>query len=156
MPMAGISIRHVIRPVQSFSSTSAGSRLPMKLTFNSQAIIPLSGKFDLTPCIIYGYTSGVQELVAGGLEGYTISGSTFPVKKIYAVTMFRVNPLRNIDAMIFGGGIKFMKFDVAMTYDSNVSPLKTATNFNGAFELSLVLTGGNHSQKNGIEPCRIY
>lgn len=156
MPSAGISIRHLLRPVQSFTSSSAGTTLPMKLTLHSQVIIPLFQKFDLTPGLLYGYTPGAHELVAGTTESFKITELSLPVRQVYAVTMFRVNPLRNIDALIFGGGVRFNHLDVAMTYDSNVSGLKTATNFNGAFELSMVFTGGNRNQKLRMEPCKIY
>jgi type IX secretion system PorP/SprF family membrane protein len=156
MPSAGIAIRHVTMPVETFSTSSLETRLPMKLTLNGQVSIPITSKFDIAPSFLYGYTTGTSELLVGGIEGYTIHNFEVPVKKLYAITMFRSNPMSNIDAMILGGGVKFTKFDLGITYDINVSPLSKATNYNGAFEISLIYTGGSHAPKNINEPCYIY
>jgi type IX secretion system PorP/SprF family membrane protein len=155
VPSAGFAVNHVIRPVETFSSSSSGTRLPMKLTFNSQVCIPINSKFDITPSVLYGYTSGVNELLVGNIGGYAIANSALSVKRIYAINIFRLNPSSNIDAIILGGGIKFKKLDWGFTYDINVSPLSKATNFNGAFEISLIYTGGS-IRKRVNEPCYIY
>jgi type IX secretion system PorP/SprF family membrane protein len=154
MPSVGVSISHINRPLQTFSTASSGIRLPIRYTFSSQVIIPFSNRFDITPQCLYGYMSGASELLVGGLEGYTVNNFVIPVKKIYAITMFRSNPFRNIGAVILGAGVKFTKFDLGLTYDSNVSTLSRFSNFNGAFEISLLFTGG--AQKRGNDFCRIY
>jgi hypothetical protein len=69
--------------------------------------------------------------------------------------MFRSNPPRNVDAFILGGGLEFIKFNLGVTYDFNISPLSTITNFNGAFEISLVFTGGRRTRNNVSQPCYI-
>jgi type IX secretion system PorP/SprF family membrane protein len=156
IPSAGLSIRHILRPVETFSTSSSGSRLPMKLSINGQVIIPLSSKIDVTPNILYGFTTGVNELVAGGIESYAINDFNIQVKKVYTITMLRVNPFRNIDALILGIGVNFLKFNLGFTYDMNISPLSNATNFNGAFEISLIYNGISHTLGNINEPCHIY
>jgi type IX secretion system PorP/SprF family membrane protein len=155
-PSAGISVSHLIKPVESFSNSSGGEHLPMKLTVNCQANIPLNSKYDITPCILYGYTSGANELLAGGTEDYAIHNFFIPVKNVYAITMCRINLLRDIDALILGAGVKFVNFDLGVTYDFNISPLNSASNFNGAFEISLIFTGGNRAQRNINEHCDLY
>jgi type IX secretion system PorP/SprF family membrane protein len=155
MPSVGISLSHINTPMETFSTASTGTRRPMKLTFNSQVTIPIDSRFDITPSFLYGYTTGAHEMLLGGIEGYAIRNFIIPIKKVYAITMFRVNPLNDIDAMIWGGGVKFTKFDVGISYDFNISPLATAASFNGAFEISLIFTG-NHVQKAVNEPCYIH
>jgi type IX secretion system PorP/SprF family membrane protein len=154
MPSAGVSVSHVLKPVETFSSASSGTRIPRKLIFNGQVIIPLSSKFEVTPCLLYGHIPGANELLIGAVEGYS-NKDFIPVKKVYAITMLRLNPSRNIDALILGGGVYFTKFNLGISYDTNVSPLAKASNFNGAFEISLIFTGG-HTQKNINGPCHIY
>jgi type IX secretion system PorP/SprF family membrane protein len=156
MPSAGISFSHVLRPFETFSTTSSGLRLPVKITWSSQVVIPLNAGFDITPCILYGYTPGAHELVAGSMGGFTINRLELPVKNVYALAMLRSNPSHNIDALIFGGGVKFSRINLGISYDSNISPLSRVTNFNGAFEISLTWTGGNHFQNSIAEPCLIY
>jgi type IX secretion system PorP/SprF family membrane protein len=155
-PSAGFSLTHVVRPMETFSSTGIGSRLPIKYTINGQIGIPLNSKFDLTPCFLYSTTAGTNEFLAGAITGYNITGFFIPVKQVYGLTMCRINPLQNIDAIILGTGVKFMKFDLGISYDINVSPLSNATTFNGAFEISLIFTGGKYKVKNINEPCFIY
>ncbi len=155
MPTVGFSVSHIIRPIETFSTASNGTRLPMKLTFNSQVYIPITSKVDLTPSMLYGNTPGANELLLGAIEGYSFNNFSIPVKKVYAVNMFRLNPMRDIDAFILGGGVKFDKFDIGITYDINISPLNNVSNFNGAFEISLIYTGNGHP-KLVSEPCIIY
>jgi type IX secretion system PorP/SprF family membrane protein len=155
MPEAGLSFRHIFRPTESFSTGASGLKLPVKMTLTGQVNISLNSKFDVTPSFLYGYTSGTSETLIGGLEGYSIQKTGIPVKKIYTVTMVRINPMSNFDAFILGCGLNLTNFDVGLTYDINISPLSKATNFNGAFEISLVYTGGS-VKKSIAEPCYIY
>jgi type IX secretion system PorP/SprF family membrane protein len=155
MPMAGFSISHINRPLANFSSASS-SRLPMKMTFNAQVNIPLSSRFNVLPSLLYSTVPGTDELLLGGIEGYTINNFLISAKKIFAVTLVRVNPFHNFDAIILGGGINFSKFDIGITYDFNISPLSQVSNFNGAFEVSLVYTGAKKAKKHLNEPCFIY
>jgi type IX secretion system PorP/SprF family membrane protein len=154
MPSAGLSFSHILTPVVSFSSSS-NSRLPVKVTFNSQVIIPVSSRWDVTPGVLYSSTSGTSELLVGGTGGYAINNFFIPVKKIYGIAMLRVNPFSDFDAAIIGCGIKFVKFDLGISYDINVSPLVNTVTSNGAFEISLVFTGISQ-RKNVNEPCYIY
>jgi type IX secretion system PorP/SprF family membrane protein len=155
MPSAGISISHVNTPVEKFSTSSTGIRLPMKLNFNGGVLIPINNRIDLNPGVLYSYTPGAHEFLLGSVGDYAISRFSIPVKKLFVVTMFRLNPMRDIDALIFGGGAEFLKFNMGITYDFNISPLHKATNFNGAFEVSLIYTGKSHSQNNTSQPCYI-
>lgn len=155
MPSAGISVSHVNMPVEKFSTSSTGTQLPLRLTFNSEVIIPVNSKIDLTPYLLYSYTPGANEFLVGSAGDYSIKDFNIPVKTIYAVTMVRLNPVRDIDALILGAGAKFLKFDLGFSYDFNISPLHTVTNFNGAFEISLIYTGWKRAQESANLPCYI-
>ena len=154
IPSAGISLNHINFPLQRFSTSSEGTRLPMRVTLNGQVIVPFTSHIDLTPCILYSDTPGANEFLFGSKGDYKLDKSPV-LKDLFAVTMFRVNPFRNIDAWILGGGVSFMNFDLGLTYDFNISPLRKATNFNGAFEVSLMYTGGRHTRKSAYQPCYI-
>jgi type IX secretion system PorP/SprF family membrane protein len=156
MPSAGFSISHITRPLESFSNSSGGFHLPMKFTFNSQLIYPLNSRMDITPCMLYGFTPGAHELLLGSSGDYSVENSIFQVKKISALAMFRINPVRDIDAVILGGSINFAALNIGISYDINISPLARAGSFNGAFEVSLIYIGGNNSLKFVKEPCNIY
>jgi type IX secretion system PorP/SprF family membrane protein len=155
MPSAGISVSHVNMPVEKFSTSSSGVQLPVRLTFNGELLVPINSRTNLIPCMLYSYTPGAYELLLGGVGNHDIDRFNIPVKKVYAVALFRSNPIRDIDAIIIGGGANFLKFNLGITYDFNISPLRTVTNFNGAFEISLIYTGGKHAQENANQPCYI-
>jgi type IX secretion system PorP/SprF family membrane protein len=155
VPEAGFSISHLNQPDVSFSTDIPGNKLPLKYIFHGQVTIPIDTKYDIVPCSMYGYTQGAREFLGGAIEGYYPLNFFVPVKKIYIINMFRVNPFLNIDALIIGAGVKFSRLDIGITHDINVSWLHNATNFNGAFEISLIYTGGN-KPKNIVEPCYIY
>jgi type IX secretion system PorP/SprF family membrane protein len=155
IPSAGISVSHLNMPVEKFSTSSSGTRLPIKLSFNGEVTLPLNSNISLTPCVLYSYTPGAHEFLLGSLGDYSLEKLNGPVKKVYAVTMLRINPPRDIDAFILGGGVEFLKFNLGITYDFNISPLRTAANFNGAFEISLIYMGRRSPRKNVNQPCYI-
>lgn len=156
VPVAGFSICHITRPYEEFINSKQVSRLPLKYILHSQVQVPINSKFDITPCFLFGYTPGTREFVAGGIGGYTPGNFFVPVKKLYAINLYRINPARNIDAIIIGGGVKFSMIDVCISYDINVSSLRRATNFRGAFEISLIYTGIGGMSKPAVEPCNIF
>jgi type IX secretion system PorP/SprF family membrane protein len=156
IPIAGISLSHINRPIESFMSDNSGTRLPIKLTFHGQLTVPINMKYDIIPCYLFSYVPGARELLIGAIGGYNPGSFFIPVKKIYAFNLYRINPARNIDAIILGGGIKFSKIDVGISYDINVSSLSNATHYNGAFEIAIIFTGGKPRTKSEVEPCVIY
>ena len=156
VPAAGFSLSHINRPIVSFMGDSSDNRLPIKFNLQGQITIPVHSKYDITPCYLFSYVPGARELVFGGIGGYKPENFFIPVKKIYVLNLYRINPARNIDAIIVGGGVKFSKIDVGISYDINVSSLAHATNLRGAFELSLIYSGGGQKNKNVVEPCFIY
>ena len=155
MSSAGISISHVNMPEEKFSTSSYGIRLPIKVNFNSGVIVPVNSRIYLEPVLFYSYTPGSHEFLLGSLGDYSLDRSNIPVQKVFAVTMFRLNPVRDIDAIILGGGAEFLNFSLGLTYDFNISPLHKATNFNGAFEISFIYKGKNEARKISNQPCYI-
>jgi type IX secretion system PorP/SprF family membrane protein len=153
MPAAGISVSHINKPLQKFSTSSVGTRLPMKINVSGGIMIPVNDRIDVNPCMIYSSTSGTNEFLLGGTGEYSLAGSGTLVHKVFAVAMFRANPVRNVDAFILGGGAELLNFNLGFTYDLNISPLSRVTNFNGAFEISLIYLGKGHTRNNTILPC---
>jgi len=55
--------------------------------------------------------------------------------------------------LMIGGGLRILKFDLCISYDLNISTLRKASNFYGAFEISLIYRS-LHSRSNEIfKPC---
>jgi type IX secretion system PorP/SprF family membrane protein len=155
MPLVGFSIGHINKPTETFFNLGKQPSLALKYIFNAQIKIPILVSYDITPCILTSYIPGTREMVAGAIGGYNIEKFIIPVKRIYATNLYRINPLRNIDAVIVGGGVCFANFDIGITYDLTVSSLHKANQFRGAFEISLQYNGALR-QKQITEPCHIY
>ena len=155
MPAAGISVSHLNRPVQRFLTAADGTKLPMRLNLSSEVNIPVNAGINLKPCVLYSFTRSINEFLLGSTGDFSVSWSALSVEKLYAVSMFRINPWRNIDAFIIGGGADFFRFSLGMIYDLNISPLRKATNFNGAFEISLIYKGNRKTRENTNQPCYI-
>jgi type IX secretion system PorP/SprF family membrane protein len=153
MPSAGISVSHLNMPVQKFLTSSTGTRLQMRFNFDGEVMIPVITGIDLNPCLIFSFTPGANEFLLGSTGDFSVSWSNIPIEKLHTVTMFRLNPVRDIDAFILGGGAEFRQFNLGLAYDLNISPLHKATNFNGAFEVSLIYKGNKSTRNNASQPC---
>jgi type IX secretion system PorP/SprF family membrane protein len=155
IPSAGISVSHLNIPEEKFSNSSYRTRLPAKLTFNSEVKVPVNTKINVIPYMLCSYTPGASEFLIGTSGDYSLNNTSIQINDLYALTLLRINPVRNFDALILGGGVKFLKFNLGLTYDFNVSPLHTVTNFNGTLEISLVYTGGRKKPGSVYQPCYI-
>jgi type IX secretion system PorP/SprF family membrane protein len=155
MPQIGFSFGHLNRPNESFANSGEHITLPYKYLVHAQIKIPVLPKYDLTPTMLVTYTPGAREFVSGAIGGYNIDKFFIPVKRIYMFNMYRINPVRNIDAIIVGGGLNFAGFNLGISYDLNVSSLYKATNLRGAFEISLQYSGAL-IQKPVTQPCSIF
>ena len=70
--------------------------------------------------------------------------------------MWRKGVKRISDAAIVNIGFKQNNYTIGFSYDINVSPLKTATSYKGAYEIALIYTAKNtHILKKQI-PCDRY
>jgi type IX secretion system PorP/SprF family membrane protein len=153
IPSAGISVSHLNMPEERFSTSSSGKRLPLKMTFNSEVKVPVTNRINISPLMFYSYTPGANEFLIGSSGDYSLTNNNDQINELYAISMVRINPVRNFDAIIFGGGVRFMKFNLGLTYDFNISPLHQVTNFNGAFEIALIYTGGKRKPQSAYQPC---
>jgi type IX secretion system PorP/SprF family membrane protein len=155
MPMAGISVDHINMPVQRFSTASSGTRLHVKLNITAGVVVPLNDRIMLNPLLIYSYTPGTNEFLAGSVGDYSLGKNSTQVKKVYALVLIRVNPVRNLDAFILGGGAEFYNFNLGISYDLNISPLSKVTNFKGGFEVTLVFKLKGDGKNGLVLPCYI-
>ena len=150
---AGLAVYHLNRPVESFMKNSDNGHLPLRYNLHGSILIPLAERVDIVPMVLYSQTSGAYELVGGSLLGYSFSEAASLIKNIYALALLRINPVRNLDAIMVGGGIRILKFDLCLSYDINISTLRNATNFYGAFEISLIYRSLHTRSNKTIEPC---
>jgi type IX secretion system PorP/SprF family membrane protein len=150
---SGISLAHINRPVESFFHDNDSVRVPLRFTFHGDVVFPVTEKIDLTPMLLFSTMKGANEFVGSIATAYYPRRSDLLVKKVYAISGFRINPVRTIDALILGGGTRVGSLDLCITYDINVSSLRNASNYQGAFEISLMLNINKRRSTESTEPC---
>jgi type IX secretion system PorP/SprF family membrane protein len=136
----GVSAYHIIQPTESFTGQSVytlhprftihgGYSFPLTQS-NNNNFIHLSG--------LYSRQANAVDAMLGGAWSYNLNadqeGST-PVN-LYLGVWGRFSNLT--DAVIPYLGLDFGSFTLGMTYDVNVSSLKTASESQGGFEISLI------------------
>jgi type IX secretion system PorP/SprF family membrane protein len=153
LPSAGFSISHINHPVESFYSSEPGTKIPLKYIVHGKILIPLNEHFYTEPQLLYSYTKSSKEFIGGGLLYYYPGIQDISVSKIYSLSAVRINPVRNFDALIFGAGAEVGSFDVCVSYDINISTLRKASRYQGAFEVSLIYNTGRKKFFNMSQPC---
>ena len=103
-------------------------------------------------------TVKASELLFGANVEYMLSEGENPFKRkaVYVGIFARNNTQIMTDAAYAVAGMKYNNWNVAISYDLNVSQLHTATDYRGAFEFSFIYTGiSTHLSKTEI-PCDRY
>ncbi|MFC2138647.1 PorP/SprF family type IX secretion system membrane protein [Bacteroidota bacterium] len=152
-PSAGFSISHLLKPVESFYEDSDNGRIPMKFNFYSNMGIPIKRFMNLAPVIYYSKSGNIQELVSGTNISLLKYHENNKISSIDLIGYVRSNAFKNLDALIVGAGINIMGLKATITWDLNISSLRKASNFNGAFEFSVAYNGRLINRKTYIEPC---
>lgn len=132
----GASAYHLNRPKESFLGVDT-INVPIRFTGHAGAYFPMTG----TPSTIYlsglyNKQAGAHEIVFGG--AWAISATqdeSYPVN-FYAGLWGRFSNVT--DAVIPYVGLDYGNFNLGVTYDVNVSSLKTASQSRGGIEISLI------------------
>lgn len=126
---AGLSAAHLTSPKDPFTGGSIQSRLPVRFTAHAGVKIKASDNFDVTPHAIY-ISQQANTVKALGVyselkfeddNGLILGG------------MYRLG-----DAAVADVGYHLKNLVIGVSYDFNTSALKSATNGQGGFEVSLV------------------
>jgi len=131
----GIGANNINTPQESFlKKRHSDVGLGMRYTGQAGAIIYVSEKFSLRPAALYQSQATAAEIVAGN-EFHLIVGN--PEIRSYATALFLGGWWRKDDALMFTGGVEFKGLRIGVSYDYNTSDLKSASNGNGGFEISI-------------------
>ena len=106
--------------------------------------------------MIVNITTHANDWIFGANLEYTLSKNSFFENKIFGGFMWRKGVKRISDAAIVNIGFKQNNYTIGFSYDMNVSPLKTATSYKGAYEIALIYTGKNTRISKKQIPCDRY
>lgn len=149
----GIGANNLNQPQESFQrKKNSEVGLGMRYTAQLGAIAYVSDKLSLRPAVLYQSQSTATELVAGNEFNLIVGNSEF---RNFATAVFLGGYYRSSDAIMINAGLEFKGMRVGVSYDYNTSDLKTASNGNGGFEISLVFKASDPLEfaRRLIYPC---
>ncbi|MFH0893614.1 MAG: PorP/SprF family type IX secretion system membrane protein [Bacteroidota bacterium] len=133
---AGIAFFHLTRPKHSFNGSD--ERLYMKKVFYANGLIGLSNtKSSIVPGIAVFMQGKSNEILFGALYKYQFQEDSRYTENIKASAISMGGYYRNKDAVIAKLMYEFSGYAIGISYDINVSGLKTASNGLGGIEISL-------------------
>jgi type IX secretion system PorP/SprF family membrane protein len=136
----GVSAYHILQPTESFSGDNLYTLHP-RFTLHGGYSFPLSGANNnnfIHLSGLYSRQSNAVDAMIGGTWSYNLNGdepAESPIN-LYLGVWTRFSNLT--DAIIPYVGLDVGSFTIGMTYDVNVSSLKSASESQGGFEISLI------------------
>ena len=130
----GLSGYHLNKPKESFRG--ADYVLSPRFAVHGGAYFPIADQMSLHTSIIHQRQAGsANETVGGAAIGYTVPTANSYDKPtvFYAGAWYRLK-----DALIPYLGLEWNDFRLGLTYDVNLSSLRTASNLRGGVEISLI------------------
>ena len=150
-PTVAVSFFHITAPKEEFANKS--NRLPLRTAIYGKLNYKLTEKISLIPNLIYLRHKVADEFLLGTNIDYKINIEAYKLNSIYVGFYFRDGITSNFDAIYPVVGAKFKNLQVGISYDFNVSPLKIATSYKGAFEISLIYKSASSLLPKITIPC---
>jgi len=147
----GGSLFHLNKPKVAFYSNNETTVLKNKFTINTGLTLPTSYYNRLVLFADYYTQAGNRQFLLGGLFGFDIMQFYDSDDK---VTMYLGGFYRWNDAIIPIVKLDFYKLSVGLSYDVNMSQLKTASQWRGGFELSASYKAKLNIRGAGAEKMR--
>lgn len=137
----GASIYHINRPQESF--TGAMFDLNQRYTLHGGVYLPIGQTTTLHTTALFQQQAGAKETVLGAAIGFNLgSDANDNPTTFYAGSWYRFK-----DAVIPYIGLEFGRFRFGGSYDVNTSNLRTASNSQGGFEISLIYINRKNDSK---------
>lgn len=132
----GVSVYHINRPKESFTGDVFYTLNP-RVTVTAGGAIPVGDKTrTIYLSSLYSNQAGATNIVVGGAGGFQLNEDEDNPTNFYAGLWTRFNNVD--DAVIPYMGLEFSGLRLGVSYDVNVSSLKTASESRGGIEISLV------------------
>lgn len=137
----GASFNHANQGDESFLGSSGGTgtgggnnkkeenKRPYRITTHAKYEWMLNEKWSAAPTALFQTTKGATEVALQAWGGYLLKPEV-PIKLNFGLGY------RFGDAAQVLAGLDYKDLRVALSYDINTSPLNTATNYQGAFEIA--------------------
>ncbi len=136
----GFSIYHINRPNQNFISGS-GNRLDLKYNLHGNfAWASDEKRYGIEPSFLIQIQGKNKEILTGSMFRYFLSLDSKYTGYNRRSSLGLGVYYRNLDAMITSLLIEYKAFAIGLSYDVNISKLKTASSYQGGIELTIRYT----------------
>jgi type IX secretion system PorP/SprF family membrane protein len=130
---AGVSMYHLTRPKQNF--TNAYFVLNSRTTFHAGGYFPAGYNKTIHISALFSSQAQAYEALIGGAVQLPVGENTEKPTNVYLGSWVRLG-----DAIIPYVGLEYSDFRLGVSYDTNVSALKAASQSRGGMEISLIYT----------------
>jgi type IX secretion system PorP/SprF family membrane protein len=128
----GFSMYNLFQPERKFLAVSE-AQIPRRYNAHVGGKVRLGEKWFATPGVVYSRQGKFNEIVFGSEINYVMNPSPYS----YRVLFFGLWD-RGVDAGITNLGMYYNYWRIALSYDVNYSPLRTASEYRGGWELSII------------------
>lgn len=129
----GFSVFHVAEPKETFLDDE-DNKLSRRFSVNGGMEIAMGDFATIAPSMLYMWQANAQQWNVGTAINFDV----YDDLAVFAGIWSRINTTNNIDAFIATAGFEWLGFRLGVSYDSNISDLRAATNAQGAVELALI------------------
>jgi type IX secretion system PorP/SprF family membrane protein len=146
----GAAMNHLTKPGISYNSSDPSLQFKYSVTGNAKA--KLSPVLYLVPATLVALQGGHQEIVAGGNLRYVSSdhgkekdqlGTHKAISTAFQFGCF----YRYKDAVVFTAGVEYdHHINLGISYDLNVSKLRSASRLRGGYEICITYSEHKHSK----------
>ena len=145
---------HVNSPKETFLSNT--NKLKARDVFSLGVTWYALKKITLQPSICMMGTDKASEFLFGARAFYSLS-EDYSIKKALFLGVYGRKGFGNLTDAFFGViGANYKNYYAGVSYDFNISQLKTASNYRGAFEISFIYTGMSTRLTKTQIPCDRY
>ncbi|MES2005126.1 MAG: PorP/SprF family type IX secretion system membrane protein [Bacteroidota bacterium] len=130
-PFFGVSVFHPTQPVNRFLSGGDENKIPIRYAVHGGVRFQMGARAELIPHALYLKQGSNNEIAAGMVCNLTIEEG----KGLILGTTWRKD-----DAVAPNLGLRLGGLTIGLSYDVNISQLKTASSSNGGYELSISFT----------------
>lgn len=147
----GVSVWHINQPAQSLMNNEK-VKLDIKTLAYSEVEINLDNSNILFPSVYFANQGPFNELTLG----MRYKAIIHPNSHNFTALNFGLFG-RNKDALILEFGLDIKKFSIMASYDFNLSGLRSASNYMGGYEISIIFRANQHKKhKINNMPCPIF
>jgi len=154
MPEAGFSLYHLNSPKESFYNEDV--HLPMKMAFQGSIKYDITSNLYLTPRLLLLNQEKAKDYIIGTNAGISLTPNSTGVREVSAGFFARNTLANNTDAVIVMASAVVRNIQIGISYDLNISSLKTYSNSRGAFEITLIYRSLSTILNTFTIPCERF